>query len=137
MKLKTPFFLHSCLILLSGVICGVLLTFFVIKPDEWWRNVLTSFAQQEQKFTKFTLIDQLLADEYWDKDNLASAQPRMIDNALRSYVAGIDDPYTNYLTAEENTQLVQSLHEETGIEGIGAVIEKRDNYIQIAEIIKH
>jgi C-terminal processing protease CtpA/Prc len=61
----------------------------------------------------------------------------MIENALKAYVAGLNDPYTNYLSKEENTQLVQALHDETGIEGIGAVVEKRENYIQITEVIKN
>jgi C-terminal processing protease CtpA/Prc len=61
----------------------------------------------------------------------------MRENALKAYVAGLDDPYTNYLTKEENTELVNVLRDETGIEGIGAVVEKRDNYIQIEEVIKN
>jgi carboxyl-terminal processing protease len=83
------------------------------------------------------LIDNLLENEYIDPDALSGTQEQREENALKAYVAGIDDPYTNYLSKEENTQLLQSLRDETGIEGIGAVIEKKDTYVQIEEVIKN
>jgi carboxyl-terminal processing protease len=61
----------------------------------------------------------------------------MLDSALRAYVAGLNDPYTSYLSKEENTHLQNALHDESGISGIGAVVEKRDTYIQISEVIKN
>jgi C-terminal processing protease CtpA/Prc len=61
----------------------------------------------------------------------------MLEKAVAGFVDGLEDPYTVYLTTEENKELQQILHEESGIEGIGAVIEKKENYIQIAEIIKN
>ncbi|MDR0650878.1 MAG: hypothetical protein LBG59_05825 [Candidatus Peribacteria bacterium] len=79
----------------------------------------------------------MLENEYIDPKTLADTQEQRRENALKAYVAGIDDPYTNYLSKDENTQLIQSLRDETGIEGIGAVIEKKDTYIQIEEIIKN
>jgi C-terminal processing protease CtpA/Prc len=96
----------------------------------------TSLSTQEL-FAKILIIDQLLAEEYVDPDTLSGTQSQRIENALKAYVAGIDDPYTNYLSKEENTQLVQSLRDEIGIEGIGAVVEKKDSYVQIEEVIKN
>jgi C-terminal processing protease CtpA/Prc len=93
--------------------------------------------QQQDKYAKFALIDGLLAKEYLNPEELQRTQEQMIERALKAYVAGIDDPYTNYLTKEENTELVNILHDETGISGIGAVVEKRENYVQIAEVIKN
>ncbi|GHV28721.1 hypothetical protein FACS1894176_11370 [Bacteroidia bacterium] len=88
-------------------------------------------------YEKLNAINALLATEYIAPDQLSDAQSKMQENALKAYVAGMDDPYTNYLTAEENTELLNALREETGISGIGAVIEKRDTYVQIEEIIKN
>jgi len=61
----------------------------------------------------------------------------MLDSALRAYVGGLNDPYTSYLTKEENVHLQNALHDDTGISGIGAVVEKRDTWIQISEVIKN
>lgn len=89
------------------------------------------------KFDKFAMIDELLQHEYLDQAMLSGAKEEMIERALQAYVAGLDDPYTTYLTAEENTQLQNLLHDEIGISGIGAVVEKKDTYIQISEVIKN
>jgi carboxyl-terminal processing protease len=87
--------------------------------------------------SKLDTINQILITEYIAPNELSGLQSQMQENALKSYVAGIDDPYTNYLTAKENTDLLNILKEDTGISGIGAVVEKRDTYVQIEEIIKN
>ena len=76
-------------------------------------------------------------EEYTDPIKLEEAQEQMKEFALKAYVAGLEDPYTDYLTREENTELVNILHEDSGISGIGAVVGKRENYVQIEEIIKN
>jgi C-terminal processing protease CtpA/Prc len=103
------------------------------------KAIFTYFRQYQQhdKYAKFDLIDTLLTQEYLTPEQLHEAQEQMVENALKAYVAGLDDPYTNYLTKEENTELVNTLHDDTGISGIGAVIEKRENYVQIEEVIKN
>jgi C-terminal processing protease CtpA/Prc len=87
-------------------------------------------------YVKFDLIDTLLGKEYLYPETLTTAQEQMREAALKAYVSGLGDPYTNYLTKEENSELVNILHDDTGISGIGAVIEKRENYVQIEEVIK-
>ncbi|MDR2540781.1 MAG: hypothetical protein LBD11_03180 [Candidatus Peribacteria bacterium] len=69
-------------------------------------------------YEKLNAINALLATEYIAPDQLSGAQSKMQENSLKAYVAGMDDPYTNYLTAEENTELLNALREETGISGI-------------------
>jgi C-terminal processing protease CtpA/Prc len=69
-------------------------------------------------YEKLNAINSLLATEYIAPDQLSGAQSKMQENAIKAYVAGMDDPYTNYLTAEENTELLNALREETGISGI-------------------
>ena len=126
-------FLTASLFLLLGMILGALIMLNKQKA------LFTHFreAQQSPKYAKFNLIDELLTEEYLDPEALSAAQSQMIENALKAYVAALNDPYTNYLTQEENTELVNILHDETGISGIGAVIQKRDNYIQVEEVIKN
>jgi carboxyl-terminal processing protease len=60
----------------------------------------------------------------------------MINNALKAYVDAIDDPYTIYMDSETNSGFQEELKGASDFEGIGAVISKKDYYIQIDEIIK-
>jgi len=60
----------------------------------------------------------------------------MINSALKAYVDGIDDPYTVYMDSDQNSGFQQELKWSSDFEGIGAVISKKDYYIQIDEIVK-
>jgi C-terminal processing protease CtpA/Prc len=42
-----------------------------------------------------------------------------------------------YLKEEENNELENSLQDEAGFAGIGAVIEKQENYVVISEVLKN
>lgn len=91
----------------------------------------------EQEYTKFEVIKLLLQNEYIEPEKLTENKDKMLEKAVVGFVDGLEDPYTMYLTAEENKELEDLLHEESWVEGIGAVLEKKENYIQIAEIVKN
>jgi len=105
----------------------------------WKQKDLISYCREhnESDYTKFEAVRQLLQSEYLEPEKLAENKERMLEKAIAGFVGGLDDPYTVYLTSEENKQLENILKEESGIEGIGAVVEKKDTYIQISEIIKN
>jgi len=60
----------------------------------------------------------------------------MLDNALKAYVDAIEDPYTIYMDNQQNSGFNEELKGTSDFEGIGAVISKKDYYIQIDEVIK-
>ena len=88
------------------------------------------------KYTPIEKVDQLLQKEYFDKEILQSGQQEMIKEAMKAYINGIWDPYTVYLDAESYSGLQQELEWEGHIEGIGAVVSKKDYYIQVEEVLK-
>ena len=88
------------------------------------------------KYTPIEKVDQLLQREYFDKETLQSGQQEMIKEAMKAYINGIWDPYTVYLDAESYSGLQQELEWEGHIEGIGAVVSKKDYYIQVEEVLK-
>ena len=88
------------------------------------------------KYTPIEKVDQLLQREYFDKEILQSGQQEMIKEAMKAYINGIWDPYTVYLDAESYSGLQQELEWEGHIEGIGAVVSKKDYYIQVEEVLK-
>ena len=88
------------------------------------------------KYTPIEKVDQLLQREYFDKETLQNGQQEMIKEAMKAYINGIWDPYTVYLDAESYSGLQQELEWEGHIEGIGAVVSKKDYYIQVEEVLK-
>jgi len=92
--------------------------------------------KHESRYNKFSAIDYLLESEFYDQDVLSGAYDKMIDWALAGYVDALDDPYTTYLTKENNTDLLNELEENAWFAGIWAVIEKKDDYALISEVIK-
>ncbi len=82
--------------------------------------------------TKLALIDQKLKSTYiYDMD-----KDKMLENAIKGYVTGVNDKYTQYLTKEEMTELME---DTTGnYVGIGVYMADNtaDNTILIIGVIE-
>ena len=121
------------------------LLFIVFWMIIWWGlmiwkqdTVLTKLIEKhESKYTKFSTIDEILEWEYYDEELLKNSADDMVEWALVGYVGAIDDPHTMYLKEEDNTELTNELKDEAGFAGIGAVIEKQENYVVISEVLKN
>ena len=99
----------------------------------------TIYSQIEhflKKYERFEEIQQVLNQEYVDQKILLSGEKSMLDSAVKAYVDGLGDPYTTYLDAVEFSGLQHELEWEGQIEGIWAVVGKKEYYIQIEEVIK-
>ena len=87
-----------------------------------------------KKYERFDAIYTVLQNSYYDVDKLNTG--KMLSSALKAYVDAIDDPYTIYMDSEQNSGFQEELKGSSDLEGIGAVISKKDYYIQIDEVIK-
>ena len=99
----------------------------------------TIYSQIEhfiKKYERFEEIQQVLNQEYVDQKLLLSGEKSMLNSAVKAYVDGLGDPYTTYLDAVEFSGLQHELEWEGQIEGIWAVVGKKEYYIQIEEVIK-
>lgn len=85
-------------------------------------------------YQRFDTVYDILQNSYYDTDKLNTG--KMLSNAIKAYVDAIDDPYTIYMDSEQNSGFQEELKWSADFEGIGAVISKKDYYIQIDEIIK-
>ena len=105
----------------------------------WKQNTIVNglIWKHDSKYIKFSAIDQLLEDEFYDEDTLRNSANDMVEWALAGYVWAIDDPHTVYLREKDNTELTNELQNEAGFAGIWAVIEKQENYVVISEILKN
>ena len=87
-----------------------------------------------KKYERFDTVYSVLQSSYYNVDKLNTG--KMLSSALKAYVDAIDDPYTIYMDTETNSGFQEELKGSADFEGIGAVISKKDYYIQIDEIIK-
>ncbi|MFA7298369.1 MAG: S41 family peptidase [Candidatus Absconditabacterales bacterium] len=85
-------------------------------------------------YERFDTINNVLQSSYYNIDKLNTG--KMLSSALKAYVDAIDDPYTIYMDSETNSGFQEELKGSSDLEGIGAVISKKDYYIQIDEVIK-
>lgn len=108
---------------LNGLIASIK---HVVNAEDLWLGNKT--------YERFDAVYDILQTAYYDVDKINTG--KMLDNAIKAYVDAIEDPYTVYMDSEQNSWFQEELKGESAFEGIGAVISKKDYYIQIDEIIK-
>ena len=89
----------------------------------------------QDKYSRFELVDLILQEDYYYPENINSWT--MVEKAIKAYVDAIDDPYTVYMDAEENSGFMNELEWEDHFEWIWAVVSKKDYYVLIEEVIKN
>ncbi len=87
-----------------------------------------------QRYGRFEEVLDVLQLEYIEQDKVKVDM--MIEDALKEFVDAIDDPYTVYLDAVQYSGLQQDLKGEGELEWIGAVVDKKEYYILIQEVLK-
>jgi len=124
---------------------GILIWWIIIKFGPNTNNLLeniSSISQDnnsnkidlEKKYDRFEKIDNILDMWYYEKENIDSNH--MIKEALKAYVNAIDDPYTVYMDAQQNSWFMQWLQWEDDFEWIWCVVTKKDYYVLIEEVLK-
>ncbi len=83
---------------------------------------------------KYNAVFELLKNQYYHKEDLD--QVKMQENALKGFVDALWDPYTVYLTPQENTQFDEDMQGSKNFEGIGAVVTKKEDGVLVEEVLK-
>ena len=131
-KKKNPI---SCLLAaIGGIFLGSGIMLVWISSQN--KTIYDQIEHFIKKYERFEEIQQVLNQEYFDQKLLLSGEKSMLDSAVKAYVDGLGDPYTTYLDAVEFSGLQHELEWEGQIEGIWAVVGKKEYYIQIEEVIK-
>jgi len=86
-------------------------------------------------FDKYEEIFTLLDEEYITDEDIDFS--KMQDNALKGFVEALGDPYTSYLDVQQNTAFDEAIQGTQNFEGIGAVVMKRKDGVQIEEVLKN
>ena len=127
--------LISCLLAATGgIFLGSWLMLIWISSQN--KTIYSQIEHFIKKYERFEEIQQVLNQEYVDQKLLLSGEKSMLNSAVKAYVDGLGDPYTTYLDAVEFSGLQHELEWEGQIEGIWAVVGKKEYYIQIEEVIK-
>lgn len=110
------------------------LTFFVLTAGS--NKVVEVVKPQQQSIDRaefkklYDAYDNLKAQYFQDID-----EDEIMNGAINGMVEALDDPYSDYLNAEEARQLHESI--SSSFEGIGAEIKEQDGYIAVVSPIKN
>lgn len=121
---KWPIFLSAFIgIILGGAIATLFFVYsvgsnFIVKDNEEASDVLDSLQEGDTSESKLGTLLSII-DKYYYQDVDADA---LVNGIYKGVVEGLDDPYSEYYTAEEFNDLMVSL---TGnYSGIGALLQK-------------
>ena len=133
MKTKYQRWRELLFILLFGVLIGFFAASLKTLQDNNIRDYLIELGK---KYYRMEEISFILGNEYYDETFLEWKKWDMLENATKAFVDWLWDPYTSYLDEEQFSWLQDELDWEDFIEWIGAVVWKKDYYVQIEEIVK-
>ncbi|PID34537.1 MAG: hypothetical protein CR971_02755 [candidate division SR1 bacterium] len=91
-------------------------------------------GHRSELLEKIHAIDEILKDEYLYADKMD--HNKMTEQAISAYVEQQDDPYTTYFPPKINSGFLNMLKGNQNFAGIGAVVNKKDSYILIEEVLK-
>ena len=121
------------LVLLFGILVGFFVSSLKYSQDNYVAAQISALAK---KYYRMEEISYILEKEYYDDNVLVWKKWDMIENATKAFVDWLWDPYTSYLDEEQFSWLQDELDGTDYIEWIGAVVWKKDYYIQIEEVVK-
>ncbi len=93
-----------------------------------------NLGSDSTKYRRFDEVYDILKNSYFDQDKLLTWS--MITSAIKAFVDAIDDPYTVYMDAQQSSWFKQEIKWESDFEWIWAVVQKKDYYVLIEEVLK-
>ncbi len=111
---------------LAAAITFIMTSFFSLQN---FNDKVQAVKEKAEKYERLEALDTYVREHYYtDLDEEA-----LMDGILKGYVAGLDDPYSSYLTAEEYQDLMERESGQTVGIGVTAQLNE-DGYIQITEV---
>lgn len=126
-------FLIGWLILYGALVSQWVLQFWTLQAVQ--QNPFTADnVNWSWQFDKYNFIYTLLQESYYDSEKLDIQ--KMQENALKGFVDAIWDPFTVYLTPDENKIFDEWMHWSQEFEWIWAVVTKKDDWVMIEMVLK-
>lgn len=124
--------------LIIGMVCGAVISnhplisrFF---DTTWIVSPVVNSDEKKQSVNTIDTVFSILQDEYYDSGKVLLSW--MWEWWIKWFVDALKDPYTEYFTIEQNKTFEAQLEWQEEFEGIGAAVQKKDDYIQVQEVYK-
>lgn len=101
------------IILITFIISSLFTMFIYYKYLDEKNVIVTSYNSNSSLEDKLNLIRKELENNYLNSDEINDT--KLVDSALKGYVSGIGDEYTELMTAKEYKSLEEQLSEYVGI----------------------
>ncbi len=127
MNKKISFGLALSLIAIASAVTFILTSFFSLQS---FNKKVVDVNEKAKKYNSLQLLDTYVRDNYFGKID----ETELNDGILKGYVAGLDDKYSRYLSADE---YIDEQNENAGeLIGLGLTLsEDESGYIRIDSII--
>lgn len=111
------------------VITAVTFSVTMLFSEQMFNRTVSNISQREAQYEKLSEIDKYVRANFDGSIN----DNKLNDNIAAGYVAGLGDPYSGYITAEQYATIKQE--SEGKIVGIGITASKNESgYIQVDEV---
>ncbi len=125
--------------LLFGIIATAAIIFtlipgykiFPVMPSSSSSGDVLSLDDSKKAFEE---LYHLISIQYYD--TWAIDQAKMSRQAMSAFVDALWDPFSSYLPPMESKEIHDSIHWYESIEGIGAVLSKKDGGVLVEEVLK-
>lgn len=121
-----------------GIVCGAVLSNHPILSKlfhtTWNTSNLTTTTDERKSIDTMDTVYDILKNEYYDTGKVSMTGMR--EWSIKWFVDALHDPYTEYFTIEQNRSFETQLEWQEEFEGIGAAVQKKDDYVQIQEVYK-
>lgn len=127
MNKKISLGLALSLIAIASAVTFILTSFFSLQS---FNKKVVDVNEKAKKYNSLQLLDTYVRDDYFGKID----ETELNDGILKGYVAGLDDKYSRYLSADE---YIDEQNENAGeLIGLGLTLsEDESGYIRIDSII--
>ena len=127
MNKKISLGLALSLIAIVSAVTFILTSFFSLQS---FNKKVVDVNEKSKKYNSLQILDSYVREHYLGDID----ESELNDGILKGYIAGLDDPYSKYLSADE--YLAEQSEDEGQLIGLGLTLSKDESsYIRIAEIM--
>ena len=127
MNKKISLGLALSLIAIVSAVTFILTSFFSLQS---FNKKVVDVNEKSKKYNSLQILDSFVREHYLGDID----ESELSDGILKGYIAGLDDPYSKYLSADE--YLAEQSEDEGQLIGLGLTLSKDESgYIRIAEIM--
>jgi carboxyl-terminal processing protease len=113
---------------LVAAVTFIITSFFTL---EHFNDKVQAVKEKAQKYERLEVIDTYIRDHYYTELD----EDALMNGMLKGYVAGLNDPYSNYLTPEEYQKMKEKESGQTV--GIGvSVMLTQEGVMEVVEVQK-